>query len=390
VTDANEKMADRKLRDGTRKDYSALANGTNRSSDEEQGRRETDGDEFSDGARLLIEQQGISTSIEQAEERLKLLKLEAMEMEKEERTRKIEIETQEMEMAMQRMKMKKNDKTTIASLRKMNDVVEEVDKLMDKNLKRKVKRRSKKESSSESDSQSSSSTESSTSCSESEEERHKKKEKKRRKKKNGRGKKGSRKHKSGKSKRITSYVKNPQKWPHSHLSLHFVDKDKCYEDLSIAEFCAGYATILEVCSSANRMHRVAHFKELMYLATKYQWKCVLNFHGACLLEIERGHMKWGDSFLNLQTTTLAGGILTDNSRDCWEATSGGRRNTREFGPITFCKSYQRGVCIEENDHVGDFNGVERLLRHICGRCWLETRKKASHSENSELCPLKGL
>ena len=58
-----------------------------------------------------------------------------------------------------------------------------------------------------------------------------------------------------------------------------------------------------------RNNRIAHFKELMYLSTKYQWKCILNYHAACLLEIERGHFVWGDSFQMLHSTTLAGGFL---------------------------------------------------------------------------------
>jgi len=33
---------------------------------------------------------------------------------------------------------------------------------------------------------------------------------------------------------------------------------------------------------------------------------VLSFHGAVLLEIERGLLRWGDSFLNLKSRTLYG------------------------------------------------------------------------------------
>ena len=182
---------------------------------------------------------------------------------------------------------------------------------------------------------------------------------------------------------MTTHVKYPQEWPHSHLSLHFVNTSKKYEQLNIQEFCAGYITILE--NSQNKKEQkfqLRHFKDLMYLATKFQWECVLNFHAACLLEIERGHVKWGDNFQLLQTTTLAGGILQT------EFSSGQQSKNTYENPVRFCKNFQRGTCTEPSDHFGDVNGVPGYVRHICAKCWLQNRKKASHSENSEACPLR--
>ena len=119
----------------------------------------------------------------------------------------------------------------------------------------------------------------------------------------------------------------------------------------------------------------------MYLATKYRWDCVLNFHAACLLEIERGHIGWGDSFQSLQITTLAGGFI--------QTGAGQQRSAKGHdGPIVFCRNFQRGLCSEDNDHPGELNGTQRLFRHICAKCWLLHRKKASHAENDEECPSK--
>ena len=116
---------------------------------------------------------------------------------------------------------------------------------------------------------------------------------------------------SGKSKNsLNSEIKFPQKWPHSFLNPQFVSsREKNYEDLSISEFCAGYMAILEdeVCEE-RRAFGTAHLKELMYLSSRFEWRCVLDYHGACLMEIERGHLKWGSSFQLLQSTTLAGGV----------------------------------------------------------------------------------
>ena len=72
-------------------------------------------------------------------------------------------------------------------------------------------------------------------------------------------------------------VKKQEDWPHTFLAVHFVTKEKEYEDLTLAEFCAGYAAILEECRGSLLVHRISHFKELMYLATRFQWRNVMNY-----------------------------------------------------------------------------------------------------------------
>ena len=104
----------------------------------------------------------------------------------------------------------------------------------------------------------------------------------------------------------------------------------------------------------KRAYRTAHLKELMYLSTRFKWRCVLDYHGACLMEIERGHLKWGSSFQLLQSTTLAGGFLSQSSRGGAGSggfnRSGGGPNSsnshqnRSGEGIVFCKGYQRGTC----------------------------------------------
>ena len=176
---------------------------------------------------------------------------------------------------------------------------------------------------------------------------------------------------------MTSYVKYPQEWPHAHLSLHFINKTKKYDELSIQEFCAGYSTILEGLSGKKLIHRVEHLKELMYFSTIYRWDCVLSYHAACLLEIERGNLRWGDSFQKIQMTTLAGGTLNRQTENL---------NKNESGPVVFCRNFQQGFCAEATDHMGEFKGNIRLLRHICASCWLYHRKKSTHPESE--CPTK--
>ena len=123
----------------------------------------------------------------------------------------------------------------------------------------------------------------------------------------------------------------------------------------------------------------------MYLSTQYQWRCVLNYHAAVLLEIERGNLRWGGNFMALQNTTLAGGFLNSQSRG---SKRGSPPNNNEGQGVVFCRAYQTSSCTHTGDHQGDFRGENKLLKHICAKCWLVNRKIALHAEKSGVCPLE--
>ena len=117
---------------------------------------------------------------------------------------------------------------------------------------------------------------------------------------------------------------------------------------------------------------------------------------ACLLEIERGQLKWGESFQLLQSTTLAGGLLVSNNRggaggfntNRSQSQSGGGNSTGHSEGVVFCKGFQRGTCQQMRDHYGQFYGENRLLKHICANCWLNLKVQVPHSETSDEWPLK--
>ncbi len=243
---------------------------------------------------------------------------------------------------------------------------------------------------------------------EDDEDRRKRSSKKKGKKK-GSSSKSKKKKRSGKTRKITSRVLYPQDWPHSFLSLQYVDKEKKYDQLTMAEFCAGYCAIMEGIKDKNVvLNRLIHLKDLMYLTTNYKWKAVLNFHAAVLLEIERGHLKWGSSFHRLESKTLAGGLLRAPSgiggssapSGSTRFSSGGNQSGNNQstattdssnGPILFCKEYQRGVCSKTTDHEGlDRYGEMKFLRHMCANCWLKARRKLPHPETYEACPSRDL
>ena len=323
--------------------------------------------------------------IREAKKKLKKLQKKETRQRKELKLQKLVEETKRLEKSLKASKSvsKKKSKhaTTTADLRSMSDVVTKVDKLMDSK-----KLNFKSSSNSDSNSRTDSNGSGSNSSSSDEEKRVKKREKSEEKKK-----------KSGKESKLTSDVKFPQTWPHSTLKFHFVGKDKKYDDLTLSEFCAGFMSILKVCKSSEKKARIQHMEELMYLATHKPWKSVLNYHGACLLEIERGNLKWGDNFQlhGLQSTIFNAVGPNPAQRGQGNGTVSGKQSspsntTGGNERIWFCKGYQKGNCTYTRDHYGYLMGSNQLLRHICAKCWLALKKQSPHSEQSSECPLAGV
>jgi hypothetical protein len=92
---------------------------------------------------------------------------------------------------------------------------------------------------------------------------------------------------SGRVAKATSRVTNPQLWPHSELNVSYAAKEICYDDLSMEEFVAGYVSILNrgnITETEKRL-REEHLIQLMYLAISFEWKAVVAYHGAVLVEI---------------------------------------------------------------------------------------------------------
>ena len=121
-----------------------------------------------------------------------------------------------------------------------------------------------------------------------------------------------------------------------------MSKDKGYDELSLAEFSAGYVSIVKLptISETERSTRIDHFIGLMYLVTQFTWPAVREFHAAVLFEIECGRARWGDSF-----STLESCLLRNDSR------SMGSANASRFGAaVLFCRGYQNGKCTHTKDH----------------------------------------
>lgn len=197
-----------------------------------------------------------------------------------------------------------------------------------------------------------------------------------------RGTRGKLKLKSGKTTKLTSRVVSPQLWPHSQLSLAYVSKDKGYDELTLAEFSAGYASIIRKpsLSETERTARLDHFIGLMYLVTQFTWPAVREFHAAVLFEIECGRARWEDSFSGLESR-----LLRNSSRPVESASTG-----RSGMAVLFCRDFQNGKCTHTKDHYGTIRNETKWLQHICAKCWTASRVIAKHSEFSADCPSKNV
>ncbi|XP_074608450.1 uncharacterized protein LOC141861123 [Acropora palmata] len=183
---------------------------------------------------------------------------------------------------------------------------------------------------------------------------------------------------SGKTAKLTSRVIVPQLWPHSYLSLAYVSKDRNYDELTLAEFAAGYASILQLKTlpPEERTARLDHFMVLMYLVTQFAWPAVREFHAAVLFEIECGRARWGDSFAHLESRLLrATGKPVSNTSPL-----------RQSNAVLFCRDFQTGKCTHTKDHYGMIRNERKWLQHICAKCWTSSRTIARHTEFSENCP----
>ena len=101
----------------------------------------------------------------------------------------------------------------------------------------------------------------------------------------------------------------PQPWPH----IYAPGEPKLFSDLSLAEFCAGYAVILQNCQSmSSREQFLQYFHIVTMLACSYKWSAVRAFHAKVLRSIELGLIKWGDSFKHLKQPFFIPTALLDD------------------------------------------------------------------------------
>ena len=120
----------------------------------------------------------------------------------------------------------------------------------------------------------------------------------------------------------------------------------------------------------------------MYFAQQFEWSAILNLPGAVLLEIERGLIKWGDSFMRLESRTLYGHPLPDKSSLKSSVKSSVKPSSQV--PILFSHDYQRNACANASEHYGYIRGERKGLKHTC---YLLGQKSQTGAASRKFCRL---
>lgn len=121
--------------------------------------------------------------------------------------------------------------------------------------------------------------------------------------------------------------------------------DQNYDELTLAKFAAGYASILQLKTLTPIEDSVTVI--LMYLPTKFAWPAIQEFRAAVLFEIECGHVCWGDSFNHLESR-----LLHLTPKLLGNSSAGPQSNA-----VLFWDS-QSGKCMQGKDHYGMIRGSQ--------------------------------
>ena len=159
---------------------------------------------------------------------------------------------------------------------------------------------------------------------------------------------------SGEARAAKDRVKYDVPWPHEHAqikSLNYSDKD-----FGLTQLVRGEIFIMHNIEKATTSSlRQKHLINLLYLAEKFPFSEIKDFHAEVLRSIERGHKNWSNTFSEEQCRTLVTPLVSTSKQ-------ADNKNVRH--PI--CGAYQAGNCNRSGDHFGAY-GDKKLL-HVCRKC----------------------
>ena len=120
----------------------------------------------------------------------------------------------------------------------------------------------------------------------------------------------------------------------------------------MAEFCAGYCSTGTAQSWNVQKRRQRRLlgqpccTNLCIFSPVYRWSSCLDYHSACLIEIEKGNSKWGDNFQHLIHTTLVAQGAEKAKRK-----EKRRKGDSKGGAVRFCSPWQKGYTL----HITHYN-----------------------------------
>ena len=141
-------------------------------------------------------------------------------------------------------------------------------------------------------------------------------------------------------------------------------------------------------------------KKIVYFASFYDWKRLLQYYVAWLRRIEMGMNSWHDDLSVIESAMLLNKPYNRKP---------GKDSVSKPDQVWWCSDFNNNKCSMQSVHQKNLNGRVRFVQHICSACWktpppprqkknnIKTKKKnkkkkkkkrLQHPENSAACPYK--
>ena len=176
-------------------------------------------------------------------------------------------------------------------------------------------------------------------------------------------------------------------WPELYV-YRLGGTEPTYDSLSLAEFVAGYLSIMEevtnVCPmNVNLLRHITYLRHLMEDCFLTEWHVVRTAHRHVLNGIEHRRFQWEDTPLVMETKRVALARLQNSStlstfQNLQPASTSVLPSSFGLTPPVVCVPYQQLACLFTNDH--DVDGVVHM--HCCAFCFHHNGCKHTHPQTN--------
>ena len=191
---------------------------------------------------------------------------------------------------------------------------------------------------------------------------------------------------SGMYEKANANIVNKVTWAHRGLEYHYCEKSIEFGKISYNQYIAGETKLIAMTEDMDKCHgRLRIMNKIAYAMDDVanSWQLCRAYYAAILVSIEREEERWTSNFRRFDNMLPRKMLVTELTK------SKKSDKLRRIPDTVFCKEFNRGACQFSHSHMGKYKEETKrvLLEHICAKCWLKRKDKASHSENSNECPL---
>ena len=177
-------------------------------------------------------------------------------------------------------------------------------------------------------------------------------------------------------------------WPDLYV-YRLGGNEPTYDSLSMAEFVAGYLSIMEeattVCSINNSLlQHISYLRQLMEDSFMTDWHIVRTAHKHVLNAIEHRRFTWDDTDRVMETKRIAlihihnSNLNVNSSQSTQALVTPPPIPPLVSGPTTVCVAYQQLACPLADDNDVDVDGVTH--HHCCNFCFAVNGWRHTHPQ----------